>query len=84
MDDRALFITPKCELCGAELVINNYVLYFKQEKFIIEAECINCGEKHYDIIEMTDFIDIESEFWIAYYKKLPPQKGVDDDKKNQD
>lgn len=68
-------VKAKCELCGGSLEIEEYDLFFKEEVIIIQAECILCGEPNFVVIELTDLIDLETEFWMAYYKKLPPEKG---------
>lgn len=69
-----LRIKAKCELCGGSLEIEEYDLFFKEEIIVIQAECILCGEPNFVVIELTDLIDLEAEFWMAYYKKLS-EKG---------
>ena len=73
-----LVVKPVCDYCGAQLALNQYDIYFKEEMFIIETECIMCGELKFVLIDITEYIDLEAEFWMAYYKKKP--KGGTDEK----
>ena len=73
-----LTVKPVCEYCGAQLMLNQYDMYFKEEALVIETECIMCGELQFVILDITEYIDLEAEFWMAYFKKKP--KGGDDEK----
>ncbi len=68
-----LRVVPKCEACGGALELEEYDLFFKEEQLMIQTECILCGEPNFLIIELADYIDLEAEFWMAYYKRLPPE-----------
>lgn len=64
---RFINITPECELCHSELVLNKLQVDLPNCLYILFCECIVCGNNQTILLSLEDFIEIN--------KKLFPEGG---------
>ena len=58
MEKRFLNIVPECDKCKGELVLSKIQVDIPNACYILDCECIMCGEEVILILALTDFIEI--------------------------
>lgn len=61
-------ITPCCDECQAELVIDSIQIDMINCMYILFCECIMCGTESIILLQLSDFIEISQML-------LPPEIG---------
>lgn len=68
MEHRFINIQPECDKCKGELVLTHIQIDLPNACYILDVECIVCGEEAILILALEDFIDINKLLF-------PPEGG---------
>lgn len=58
MERKIIRHIPKCEVCESQLVITELVIDMLACAFVLQCECITCGEEQFMILSLEDFIEL--------------------------